>query len=187
MKERLRILCDCDGVVADFNSRYLECLSVVTGQKYRTEDVITWYYTHSLGITPKQEQRATELLSHNLDFEPFEGSVEAVSELAREHDVVFVTAPHRNIERWAYARQEWLEGRFPGIPIVHTHNKELIDGDIIIDDRPENIERWLDEHPFGTGVLWTRPYNESWIGGHSLIRTNSWSDLLSYVGRCYGR
>jgi 5'(3')-deoxyribonucleotidase len=66
-----------------------------------------------------------------------------VRRLAEVHDVVFVTSPHMAIPEWTWARQRWLEKRFPGLAVIHTKHKNLIRGDAIIDDKFENVKTWI--------------------------------------------
>jgi len=78
--------------------------------------------------------------------------VREVQELAKENnmDVGFLTAiPRQNDVPWVHwDKFKWIEARWPGIPVFfgpysndkHFHCKSL--NDVLIDDRPSNIEEW---------------------------------------------
>jgi hypothetical protein len=80
------------------------------------------------------------------------------------------------------------------------HAKYVFSGEMLIDDKPETVERWCREHPNGRGVLWDQPYNRAaatrqilWssetfyhvTGGnsHAMIpfRTSDWSCVCAIL------
>lgn len=178
----MRVLCDIDGVVANYNQRYLECLRLATGRFHRPEEITTWEYRDCLKLTPEDEKATDEILKHNLDLDEFPGAVDAVRDIARWHQVVFVTSPSYHIPEWTYRRQAWLEKRFPGLPVIHTKHKELIPGDVLIDDRPSNLRDWIYAHHNGWGILWAQPYNANEAYGFRYTREDSWDGVRRQLG-----
>lgn len=61
------------------------------------------------------------------------------------HEVVFVTAPWRYCRGWADARRDWLASYFAAraADVIVAERKELVRGDVLIDDRPETLESWV--------------------------------------------
>jgi 5'(3')-deoxyribonucleotidase len=177
----LRILCDVDGVICDFGSRYLDGVYAVTGCRFGPQDVTTWEHRDCLGISKEDDARVLAWVSNRLDFYEIPGAVDAVRALQCRHEVVFVTSPHSAIPTWAHERERWLNLRFPGTPVVHTHHKHLISGDVLIDDRTENVAGWLRAWPGGKGILWAQPYNAGQRPG-GMWRTNDWKEVSRIIG-----
>lgn len=73
--------------------------------------------------------------------EPIEGAIEAVKELDKSYDVYFAsTAPWSGPAAWS-GKRIWVEdvlGKEFKKKLILTHNKGLLKGDYIIDDRVAN-------------------------------------------------
>lgn len=104
------------------------------------------------------------------DPKPIEGAVEAFNKLAKDprFDVyILSTAPWKNIQAWS-AKRVWVEENLgPGAikRLILTHNKELLKGDILIDDRDKNgAAEFEGQHiKFGTNPFET------------------WTEVMSYL------
>lgn len=177
----MRVLCDVDGVLADYTGRYLECLRLATGKCFSPAEITQWNYTDALGLTPEDEKATDEIFKRNLDLDEFPGAVEAVREIARWHQVIFVTSPSYHIPEWTYRRQAWLEQRFSGLPVIHTKHKEFIPGDVLIDDRPSNLRDWISAQQKGWGILWAQPYNAKDYLGFRYYREDSWNGVRKFL------
>jgi 5'(3')-deoxyribonucleotidase len=74
---------------------------------------------------------------------------------------VFVVTASFDAYNWDLDRRMWLNTKF-GIDkehIIQTSAKHVVDGDLFIDDRPENIVSWIEAHPKGYALLWDLPHN----------------------------
>jgi len=92
-------------------------------------------------------------------------------------DVIAVTAPYKDGRTWQYERARWLA---PYIKRqIHTAHKELIGGDVLIEDSLEIAERWQKAHPSGIAILTDRPWNQGESG--RAIRVTSYVDALEAV------
>lgn len=111
---------DMDGVLVDFKS----------GEERVDEAVLREYGDHSEEIPG-----IFSLMS------PIEGAVKAVKTLAKHYDVfILSTAPWKNPSAWMDKRT-WITKYFHGIfykKIILSHRKDLIIGNYLIDDRPNN-------------------------------------------------
>lgn len=111
---------DMDGVLVDFKS----------GEERVDEEILRKYGDHSEDIPG-----IFSLMS------PIEGAVKAVNTLAKHYDVfILSTAPWGNPTAWMDKRT-WITKYFKDIfykRIILTHRKDLILGDYLIDDRPNN-------------------------------------------------
>jgi len=128
------IFIDMDGVVADFEGAMK--LHPLNGQKDFRPDLKLDF----------------------LQFEPIDGAIEAIDQLQNMgHEVFFAsTAPWSNPDAWK-AKRLWVAKYFPSMykRIFLTHRKDLLMGDILIDDRTANgagefkgklilFKNWLD-------------------------------------------
>ncbi len=89
------------------------------------------------------------------------GALEGVLELRKMGRVVFVTAPYWSNKNWIHDRVSWLERLFAAkkADIVFTSDKSTFGGDLLIDDAPKHLERWVN----GTGkpaIRLDRPWNK---------------------------
>ena len=115
-----KLFFDMDGVLVDFKS----------GEKKVDEATLKEY-----------EDRTEEIPGIFSLMLPIEGAIKAVKTLAKHYDVfILSTAPWKNPSAWMDKRT-WIAKYFKGTfykKIILTHRKDLILGDYLIDDRPNN-------------------------------------------------
>lgn len=87
-----------------------------------------------------------------MSMKPIDGAIEAVREflLSKKYEVYFLsTAPWSNIESLS-AKRWWIEHHFGHLAfkkLILTHNKGLLKGDYLIDDRTKNgVDKFEGEH-----------------------------------------
>ncbi len=120
MKKILHI--DLDGVIADF---------------------ITAMNSHPLRKISPYDEHPDTIPGIFRNLKPILGSIDAVKLLLQSdsYEVYFLsTAPWNNSSAWTDKRL-WLEEQFGELAnrkLILTHRKDLIKGDILIDDRPNN-------------------------------------------------
>ncbi len=184
-----RVLLDVDGVLADFTSAWIEAYMKCGGNRITESDVTDWdfdacvprasslreyirSYTHAPGF-------ATQLA-------PYPGAIKAVKRIMQVAHVAFVTSPLSS-RTWAHDRAEWLRNHFGDCTIVSTSEKHWVAGDLLIDDRADNVLKWLEHWPNGEGIVWERPWNAEYQlrqttdWASRLYRTNDWADVLEAV------
>jgi 5'(3')-deoxyribonucleotidase len=158
-----RILVDCDGVMADFTSEYLNVLHLQTGRDV-PHTAITEFDFAKCGICTPDEDK--EVWAHikarpgairGLRAYPAIGT--ALADLRELGDVVCVTGPVWG-SSWAEERFQWLaEYGFSAKTVVFASNKALIAGDVLIDDALHNLQDWRLENHRGFGICVDRPWN----------------------------
>ncbi len=173
------ILIDVDGTIADIHTVWLDMYNKEYGDNM-TVDQITKWEMHEL-VKPECGKGIYKFLSHP-DFykrtHPIDGAIWGVGELRRRgHKIVFVTSgvfPEK--ERWV----EFL-GFGGKRDIVFTEQKELVVGDIMIDDYQPNIKAWYEigKH----AILFDRPWNQT-TPWHP--RAKTWEDAVRLVGSSNG-
>jgi len=112
---------DMDGVLADFHRALRERLTPELVAEYGEDlDQIPGIFN---------------------DLEPVPGAIDAFKELATKYDVyILSTAPWGNPEVWMEKRL-WVEKHLGAVAykrLILSHNKHLMIGDYLIDDRTKN-------------------------------------------------
>ena len=120
---------------------------------------------------------ADELAILNLDI--ISGAKEFLSTLkSNGHRILFVTAPSFKYPGWVDQRREWLIENFKceDKDMCFVHDKNLINADILVDDRPKYLNAWSD----GTGkpcIRMRQPWNSDAAG----ILANNFDEALEIV------
>lgn len=181
----MRILLDCDGVLADLDTHFLAWLRRETGETYTTDQLIEFDYCKSLGISKRVEARfwaSVEHEQHCARLAPFDGAREFVAALQAHHDVRALTATSN--AAWTGQRAAWLQ-REVGITPRHQiicgkAEKPYVQGDVLVEDAPHNVEAWLAMQP-GRVVLIDRPCNRSFQLPRRCVRALDYAEALAFI------
>jgi len=96
---------------------------------------------------------------------PYEGAVEMMQKLEEMKplvEVFILTNPGRTIDVTIPAKWAWIQEWFPWIDAYHfvtAHAKWYFKTDMIVEDFPGNLEKWVKHNPTGEPVLIERPWN----------------------------
>lgn len=169
MKRKI-VLFDMDGVLCDYNKRLLELAHTkLSLPLYKQEDIATF---ETQCVFPEEYHDAVDALSSEQGFyeslEPVTYAIEAFHEIANENingstvDIFICTSPKR-FKKSPYSlreKSEWVK-KYLGEEfvdrIIFTRDKTLINGDILIDDKP--VQAGV-HTPAWTHVYYDRPYNK---------------------------
>lgn len=183
------LLLDCDGVLANFIEATLRILKKHDPHiDYKHGDVHTWDQFDSFpNHLPYRDAVYEELKQPGgcATIPVYDGAKEGVAALQEMVDIVILTSPFKGGETWVHERELWLEKHF-GIShkkMIHTGLKELVFGDIFVDDKPEHIINWSRRHPAGHAIVWHQRYNEEHedLHGNHIYRADGWKDLVELV------
>lgn len=191
MNRRPIALIDCDGVLADFAGEQLAFLSQALGVKLTHDVIDAWDICRSTGIAPLVDRRPEVALDAvNYMAAPgrcyglavLHGAVAGMAALRELADVRIVTTPFADAPTWQSEREEWLRRHFGIQPrdVIHTHHKDLVRGDIFVDDRDDHVNRWQRAHVYGQAILWPAPHNRAISGWPQ--RVGDWRDVLVSAG-----
>lgn len=155
----IRVLFDLDDTLTDFIMELVDRYN----KKYNTNHTIDDCYKWELNEI--FEHNILELIDDEDFFElvkPKEGAVELIRKLHEDDafDVYVITSclkPENYIKKI-----NWFNKCMPFFPVgrvVPLTDKHIVRGDILVDDRPKNLEKWLEENKNGVGLLVNAPHN----------------------------
>jgi 5'(3')-deoxyribonucleotidase len=121
---------DLDGVIANF---------------------VSTMNSHPLREIPPYDEHPDTIPNIFRSLNPIDGAISSVNKLlnSKKYEVYFLsTAPWNNPSAWTDKRL-WVEDHFGdkvNRRLILTHRKDLLNGDILIDDRPNNGAKDFNGH-----------------------------------------
>lgn len=177
------VLLDCDGVLADFVTPAFEIANRLFGKDHHPDNLNQWDMARFMGFDSEQERVFYDEIKkkgfHD-HLKPYPGAVDGINWIRKIADVHIVTSPMFG-ETWCSERWKWLHDYF-GIKsreVTHTHAKELFFGDVFVDDKPTNVDKWVARHYDSHGLLWHQWYTKDVTT--QLTRVHDWHGVMRYV------
>lgn len=180
------ILVDMDDTIEELLPAWCRWLNKYYGTNVSPDNVTDWEvakFFPELTI----EQVFSPLIDNSSFWKtvkPKPGAVKYLKKLATEgNEIYIVTASHyKNIApKYEYI----IEKYFPFIHWNHfiiTCNKQLINGDVLIDDGPHNLENGSYNK-----ILFTAPHNKSYdTYKNNMYRADCWKDVYNIVHELQG-
>lgn len=177
------VLLDVDGVLADFTGAVIEHLKGY-GIAREVPQITDYDIPKALSLSEEERWHFFSLLEwegFHSRLEPHTDALEAWEELNALATVHIVTKPYTRSRTWVPSRLAWLEKHFGLGPdeVTFTYRKELVHGDMLVEDDHRNLEKWRAKWKKGKAVLLSRPWNASATG--RLDRVADWSSILEAV------
>lgn len=169
-----RLLLDCDGVIADCSTpvhRFAQDL--LKRELPHPETWTSWDHAEAMGLAFHEARKFHEhILTSDVcwDIALFPGADETIYKLMENFELVFVTSHWRRYPDWVPARERLLSDF--NCPIVFTHDKHLVHGDLLVDDHPKNLLRTL-----AKPILFDATHNR----GSEIYRIYSLEELLEHA------
>lgn len=172
----MRVLLDCDDVLADFcgsiRDRCKPELDLGTVSEW---DMFKYFRREERDYAFKTLEdpafcRAMPLVAD---------SQRAVARLdSFGFDIYCVTTPFKKCREWENARRDWIEEYFPGLfrDVIFCDDKFLIRGDFFVDDKPQNLVKWRNENP--QGQFWLYDARKRLSLSWPMDRIGSWQNGL---------
>ena len=178
-----KLLIDMDDVICEGN--FLTLANKFLNTNYKKEDLKDFYIQH---IIPeeKREEWIKFFRNHNsYDYVVFvPDAYEVIEKLNSIYDIYIVTAYIIKEDKefagtYLKYKYDWLYKNMPFIPpekYIFCSNKHIVDGDIRIDDRIENLTGKSE-----TKLLFTAYHNKkiekSTLTDNNIIRVNNWKEI----------
>lgn len=172
---KLTILFDADDVAENLCDCWIEMLNERYGTSVTLKDVQNWDMTKAFPTLTK-EQVFDVLHTDEIwkRITPLPGAVEVLQKLHNEgHELYMVTASDY---RTCKPKVDRLLELFPFLDwkhIIVTNNKQIVRGDILIDDGPHNL---VGGDYFK--ILFDRPHNHSFDAASTgILRLYTWEEI----------
>ena len=176
----LKIAIDFDEVLFPTLEKILETYNQRNNANIELSQITAYSLYDSLpsDIAEKIISLFTEKNIYNT-LQPYKGSVKAVKSLAdKGHELYVATASDiRNME-W---KERLLQRYFPFIPkenIIRIHNKKLLNVDVLIEDKLDNLIQ-----TFAERVCFNQPWNQDKNSDYiySIYRIHNWSEIINVI------
>lgn len=172
------LLLDMDGIVANLLKKWLNTYNQEYDDNLTLTQIGSWdVEKYAKKCSPKEFHAIIERPHFFADLEVLPGSIEITKKLQdMGHILYFVTATPYDNPTAAYDKQKWVDKYFPHMgksKIIHTHDKYMVLGSLLLDDHPKNLE----EFP-GIKVVVDYPYNQDVKADY---RVKDWFEFLEVI------
>ena len=173
------IIVDVDGVCGDFVSHLNKKMEEI-GYKVNKDKLDKWSLTDRFySIGGRDIEKDYLKILDNIDFWAsiplFKNVQEILKKIDKNYNLLIVTSPFPQVvDAFKEGRLQWLKKYFPFIKrdqIIFESKKWKIKADIIIEDKPETIEKFKGS----LKIVMDAPYNQSIEVKYK--RVNSWKEI----------
>lgn len=180
MSRQLTILIDMDDTIENLCEEWVKYLNEKYGTDVKHSDIKDWDMTKAFP-TLDDKSIYSPLIEPELwkRIKPLPGAVDKVGQLINDgHRVVIVTSS--NPDTVSHKLNLVLFKYFPFLTyhdVIISSQKQLVNGDILIDDYPPNLEG-------GTykGMLMNAYHNEAYDAeGNGFIRVKNWDEIYEII------
>lgn len=166
----MRVLIDMDGIVVNLLEVWLATYNREWDDTLTVDSIRTWD-THDF-VKEECGRRIYEILERPGLFEglpPMRGAIEGVREMASLPgvEVKLATAaasPDAAREKIRWVRRWFYRLGWDRRDVFIGHAKHWLEADVLIDDSPNNLARWLKHRPDAEAMTIAYPYNEGFRG-----------------------
>lgn len=175
--KKLKIILDCDGVLADTMKKLLKLYNSEYGLNLTKDDITAW----DLRKIQKEGTDMTKYFKQRGffgDLEPIPDSQKYVKLLQDDGHEIFV-ATASPVEGMV-DKVMWLRENFEFIPeenIIMCTRKDVICGDVILDDGLHNLRNSSCTYK----VVFDHPWNREWLSTDNFYRVKSWKHFYKLI------
>ena len=178
----MTILVDMDDTIEQLLKAWVRRANEKFGRDVALDDITGWNVAEPYdGLTRKQIYDVTYEHGFWESVEPMPGAAEALKHFMDEgHEVFIVTATE--IEHVEEKMKGLLFRYFPFIrweQVIITSRKQMIRGDVLIDDGIHNLEGGD-----YMKIMFTAPHNRGYDAeGNGMIRVHTWPEVVDIIDR----
>lgn len=185
----MRILVDLDGIVTDTLPSWLKRIHETTGVLARPENITKW----NLNENPPLDTVPFPQLFGPLNEKDFNVNLPQMADASHYlhqlhkagHDISIVTARYGT--NCMPETLDWLKAMMPWLrtdkKLWFIADKHRVTGDVLIDDKAENLIEYRKEHPNAHLVTIDYPYNQHAPVGTHVVQKNGyeWEAIESHI------
>lgn len=168
----MTIFVDMDDVLADTYGKHIEWYNRDFNKNLKRESILSGEVRDNVPPEHKENiQNHAWTSGFFLELEPLPNSIEVMAALCKQHEVYIATAATQ-FPNSLKEKSDWLATYFPFIDWQHQimcGNKNILKGDLLIDDRAYNLE-----HFDGETLLFSNPHN---IHETAYKRVYNWQEI----------
>ncbi len=178
----MTILVDMDDTIEQLLKAWVRRANEKYGRHVTLDDITDWNVAAPYAGIPREEiYGVTYEPGFWRSVEPMPGAAEALKHFMDEgHDVYIVTATE--IEHVEEKMKGLLFRYFPFLSwdhVIITSKKQLIRGDVLIDDGIHNLEGGAYKK-----IMFTAPHNRHYDAeGHGMNRVSTWEEAVDLIDR----
>ena len=172
----MTIFVDMDEVIADAYQAHIDIYNQEFEGNFSKHDCDGSEFWH---VVPEAHQESVKghaaRIGYFRDLAVIADSQEVLRELCNNHQV-FIASAAMQFPYSLKEKSDWLDQFFPFIPWQHRilcGHKHILRGDLLIDDRSYNLEKFE-----GRRLLFTSPHNTKTNG---FERVSSWKEIASVL------
>lgn len=158
------LLLDMDLILTDFNRHTVNKFNEEYGTSFNPNDynlyLTSFYSVHESFNRDKLENIFRKEFFFS-SIPVIEGAEKAVEILSKKFDTYIVTKPMSGSVYCYNEKMNWVDRYFPYLShkVVMTGCKYLVQGNILVDDHPHNVQDWTPYNPFGTRATLEYPWS----------------------------
>lgn len=177
---KLQIILDSDEVIVESIEKLLNLYNQEYGLNLKKEQIDNWNLSH-FEKEGTDIQKYFNMPGYFRDLPLIKDAKKYIYQMVKDgHDIVIATSSPKN---GILDKIEFFEEHFPFIPyqnVIPITRKDLLFGDIMLDDAPHNLEHSKCKHPVIFDNRWNRdvvkyPFLKN------LKRVASWKEFYEFV------
>lgn len=180
MSNSLVVLTDVDGVLENLVAHWVAALDEKYDRDVKPKDIVSWDICQYFdGLSKTQVFSPLHKKSFWKTLEPDRYAQEVIPKIQEQGDrVIIVTSAHPDTVPYKWS---WINEHFPTISfrdIIIASDKQRIDGDILIDDAPQNLIG--DKY---AKFLYTANHNRDFniAPYEDMCRVNNWQEIYDLI------
>jgi 5'-nucleotidase len=185
MKKINTCLVDMDCILVDMLGTWLKRYNELSGERVSVKDIVQ-YEVRNFIKKPNLLDVALHEKGFFLNLPPMPGAIKYFQKMLDDgYDLVIVTQPPRKADYSIKEKRQWIQERFPNYDLsnmIFCHRKNLIRGDLLIDDKPGHLLEWKSMNPKGIITTITHPYNHDVkVNARFDDKHTAWKEFYEFV------
>lgn len=176
--KKFRILIDMDDTITNFLEEVINEYNKTYGTSHSIDEVTEWVIPSSFEYGLFSVLELTNILTM---ITPKLDSIEYINKWIDEGYDVFIVSDCCNCYQSYRDKLKWLKTYIPKFDLSHfipCKEKYVIQGDILIDDNLDNLNKWSLNNPYGHDLLMTAQHNKQIQDER---RINSFKEADDYI------